>query len=392
MNQSITSPPLKTRILTNKVRYWLTQTRISTTALVTAAAGFILSCLLLWLIAHHYQQQQASLIDAYGDALNQLATNQLKVSMSNNNLIGLQSILNDLIDQTNAINAIVYGVDNKIIVQAGEVNSADTFKAYTSPITIDDALLGSLTINIDDNIDSSYWLVIALLAVLATLLLLLLRMLHTSARGPATKDHAVKKNVSPNSISTTNETNLSTDPTSTQVEPQHQALLLLDFNTLDKLYKQLNADARNIEFEKLTLATQKILTLYSGVIIAASASTILIRFENKDQKDCVFNALCCAYLLKQAALKQQWLIGFSSHVYDNVDKVTITDLSQLRHLCHQNSNRDSSEIFIKQKTISEHQLDNRFTLSISPESEYSYVTGLSGNYENLIKNQLSYIL
>jgi hypothetical protein len=302
--------------------------------------------------------------------------------MSNSNLIGLQSILNDLIDQTKAINAIVYGVDNKIIVQAGEVNSMDAFKAYTSPITIDDALLGSLTINIDASTDSNYWLTIALPALFAALLLLLLRILHT----------AVKDNLSTKEAQTATELNHNIDSVSRQAETKYQALLLLDFHTLDKLYKQLNADARNNEFEKLNSATQKILTLYSGVTIAASASTILIRFENKDQKDCVFNALCCAYLLNQTCLKQQWLIRFSSYVYDKEDNITITDFTQLRPLCHQNINRDSSGIFIKQKTIREHQLDNRFTLTISPESEYSYVTGISSNYENLIKNQLSHIL
>ena len=109
---------------------------------------------------------------------------------------------------------------------------------------------------------------------------------------------------------------------SSPIGPSFQILLSLDCHTLEKIYQQLNADARNHAFEQLQLTIKKVLALYSGQQVAATTNTLIISFKGKDKKECLFNALCCAYLLRKVGQKQQWLIRFSSLIHDSDSNIT----------------------------------------------------------------------
>lgn len=383
MNRPTTRLKAKYLYLNQQYHHWLQRFNLDSPTLVMSLAGFMITGFLTWLLIDHHQKQQDELVDTYGNALNQVATEQLKVLMSNNNLIGLQSTLNDLIEQAKVVNAVVYGVDNKILVQAGDANRLHTmsYKAYTSPITLDDALLGSLTINIDNGGKGNYGLVAALLALVASLLLYLLYRITKSKTplqtSPPSSDTPAEKDESRQEPVVT-----------TVIEPNHQALLLIRFHTLDKIYQQLNAEARQKEFEKNQRTIKKVLALYRGEQVAATPDTLLICFEEKDKKDCLLNALYCAYLLLKASQQQQWLMSFSSFIYDKEDCEGIVDCSQLKSLCQE---YNENIIAIKNKTIEEYELAEQLTCSTATNTDYAQINGFSNNYEELLQKQLQHI-
>lgn len=394
MHRPVSTPLMKAHTYLNQIYGQLHQLFVNNTLLILSVFGFALVGLFLWLLTGYYHQQQALFIDSYGNALNQLAADQLTVSMSNNNLIGLQSILNNLINQTQAVNAVVYGVDNKIIVQAGQVNALElgSFKAYTSPIALDDALLGSLTINIDHSTSTNYIFPLIILALIASLLALLLqrnlqKKLSNTFGFIQTSGTETQAETAIDMGIKTGANNASMETKTTEAE--HQTLLLLECHTLDKLYQQLNAEARNREFNKLQTAIQKILTLYSGKKIAATANTLLISFNDKDNKTCLFNALCCAHLLKQSSQQQQWLIQFSNFIYDGKEDIELDDFAQLRSLYN---HKDNTGIIVKQSLITSNQLTERLRFASDTETDYIFIQGFAGTYENLINSQLSHII
>ncbi|MGH1440139.1 MAG: hypothetical protein ACRBBR_08530 [Cellvibrionaceae bacterium] len=344
------------------------------TAIAVSAISVVIACIMLWLIMGQHHHQRLLLIDAYGDSLSKLASSQLKVPMSANNLIGLQSVLNDLIKQDRVINAVVYNIDNKISVQAGEIRDIDinTTNAYTSPINLDDALLGSLTINIDNKINNNYWLIIILLLLIAASPLIFLRK-QPSYREPRTAQKEQSEKTDTADIANT-------------TKQDYQILTLIEFSNLERLYKQLNAEARNNEIEKLRLASQKILTLYSGKVVSASTQTLTISFESKDKKDCLSNAVCFSYLLAKTKEAQQWLLDFSIFIHEN--EISIDYLTQLNP---SPGKYTDGKILIK-KELSISSALKELIAETKSENGYADIISLSTKYEKLIESQLAHTL
>lgn len=356
----------------NKLLYLLN----THTAIAVSAISVVIACIMLWFIMGQHYHQRLLLIDAYGDSLSKLASSQLKVPMSANNLIGLQSVLNDLIKQDRVINAVVYNIDNKISVQAGEIRDIDinTTNAYTSPINLDDALLGSLTINIDNQVNNNYWLIIALLLLIAASPLIFLRKQPHYREPKTAQKEQVEKTDAADTSSTTKQ--------------DYQILALIEFSKLERLYKQLNAEARNNEIEKLRLATQKILTLYSGKVVSASTQTLTISFENKDKKDCLSNAVCFAYLLTKTKAAQQWLFDFSVFIHEKENEISIDYLTNLNP---SPGKCTDGKIFIKKELSTNGTLEELIS-ETKNENGYNDIISLSKKYEKLIESQLAHTL
>ncbi len=362
---------------------WLRQNKLGTRLILTCLASFIFFCMALGFIinTHHTQQQQ--IITAHGHTTSQLATSQLTVSMGNNNLIGLQSLLNDLVKQERVVNAVIYDVDNKIIVQSGNINTLtpEHHKAFTSPITLDNTILGSLTITFDTKTEKEHW-VIFLLALAAILpivinILLIRRGIPRELLPP----HTNTTTEEPEDISTKN----------IPIEPTHCSLLVVHIHTLDKLYQQLNAEARQKQFDKLQTTIKKVLTLYSGQQVAASPDCVILRFEDSDITGCSFSALCCAHLLREFSEQQQWLIYLSTILYNEKDNFNAAhNLPALRQ--YLNNIKKPGELLVTNNSIENSSLSERLQLETCPSNGFRKVIKFSDNHENLLKNQLSHLI
>ncbi len=363
---------------------WLRQNQLSKRLILLCLASLIFFCVALgWLInAHHSQQQQ--ILAAYGNTTSQLATSQLSVSMGNNNLIGLQSLLNDLVKQERVVNAIIYDVDNKIIVQSGNIDTLtpESHKAFTVPITLDNTILGSLTITFDSQITKNHWLI--LLLALTAILPIAISLFLIVKRTP-------DKPLSEHKITKATEILTDTPIDTPAVKIANRSLLVVHIHTLDKLYQQLNAEARQKQFNKLQITIKKVLTLYSGKQVAVSPDCIILSFEDSDMTACSFSALCCAHLLREYSEQQQWLIHLSAILYSEKDDFDAAyNLPILRQ--YLNTVKKSGELLITAHLVDNSNLNKRLQLEDSNQNNFKKVIGFSDNYENLLKNQLSHLI
>ena len=364
---------------------------------------------LVWLLTQQQQQQQQRLIDHYGNSIIQLSSQQLRLSLSNRNLIGLQSALDDLSQQQRVINAIVYDVNNQILVQAGNTSGQYTqpHKSLTTTIAIDNTVLGSLTLTLDTHTPEQRGL--ALLTVLlftATLL----GGLHITASyqrrdtvlqttspqttaAPATQQEQAKPRKAAQAA-----------PSYPKTPTTYTILLVLHLQNLDKLYRQLNAETRQQALGQLQSTLKNILTLYSGEQIATAADSLIIKFDSSDRKNAILNALCSAYLLDKTGEQQQWRLSFSSLIFDST-----TELDACATLPHSQPLFAKRGLFITKQLIAQQEaasadlgeyittqaLERAKTAEEESAEEaigFLQVIDFKDNHRHLLNNQLKHLI
>jgi uncharacterized membrane protein affecting hemolysin expression len=377
-----------------QLKYWLRQGKPLHRFALTALTCLTLCVLLLGLTLTANKDQQLLSLDNYGKAISRLASNQLAVPMSASNLIGLQSLLKELVAQDRVINAVIYGVDNRIVVQAGSISDIPVHhKAYTQELTLDQSLLGSLTLTLDVHLNQTYSLYGFLLLSFLALAGASARLLQAQAKLTTSADNFANGEDGPLLSSTASAvTDSSAKPSIT--EAGHQAIVVLQLDTIDKLYQQLNADARQQELQQLQSTLSKVLTLYSGQQLGVSGTSIVIGFQGRDQSDCLFQSLCCAHLLQRACDQQQWLLKFTAHVSTACADFTLADdLKQMKQLLSDKNNL--GRLLIKNSLITAAHLESRIefnSVSNGQDNGMASVIGFTSTYQQLLNNQLSHLL
>lgn len=330
----------------------------------------------LWLINYDGQQQQQQLIRYHGQIVNKLTVNQLATTMANKDLIGMQSLLQRLTQQNSIVNAVISDVDNNVMVQSGTVSGRPlaSHESFTTPIAIDSSLLGSLTttVNIEFRPNRGLLLVIIIGSLLP--FILLSRYLL--------KNHLIAKIVTSKSTDTIQKTSeAATDAKTTQI----YCLLVIQLHGLDKISKQLNAAARNKEFEILDKLLNNSLTLYSGEKIALNQSCIVLKFSDKDQY--IFNATCCAYLLLEAAKKMRMLIKLSATCYCSSNTLSLQQ--EIPPLINLNQ---AGTILINSTDLDNHLIEERLIFEAIEATHFIKIVGFSKRYQELLNNQVGYLL
>jgi uncharacterized membrane protein affecting hemolysin expression len=333
----------------------------------------------LWVLLSEQKEQHSLSLDTYSNSLAEISSYQIRVLMTENNRIGLQSVLNDLVNQKSIVNGVIYTVDNEIIVQAGEINSelSKELKNVTVPITLDTSVLGSLTLTIDaqssDMSTTVYLLFFSILAIVITGFLLLYR------KGAE---------ISPAALTVQND--IGTETTQATYIEETSALLVISISSLNKINQQLNADARKKQFDQLQSSLNKILTLYSGCQTATTSDSIIVRFKNTDSSQCFSNALYSAHLLQEVNKAKQSLLKLCCIVFDLKDNENTCDtLLQTKQVIGQNKD----QLFITKEIYQESNLIEKI---IADDSEnYSTlikIVGLSSKCTQLLANQLKHLL
>lgn len=334
---------------------------------------FITFCITLWLMIAAKQQQQQDQLEHYGKNLSQLSSYQIGLFINDKNLIGLQAILSNLTEQERIMSAVIYNVDNTIIVQAGDIKNERGVdnQTLTTPITLDNSVLGSLTLalNTEVKIHASliFLLVIIALAMFACGFFFInkrtLSMPAAATQAPLSgkqEDKEGEKVLVP--------------------VPSRYSLLILHLNTLDKLYQQLSADARQQKLNQFEAVVSKVLTLYSVQYIGMTNGSIILSFENTDQTSRVFSALCSAYLLQRNSQNHQNLLQFSSVVFDS--ECDIDPLALLPTL-RENLRGAENHLLVQRELIENSDLAERLDYeesSTNSDCPLIRITGFSSSY------------
>jgi uncharacterized membrane protein affecting hemolysin expression len=344
--------------------------------------GCILSLLIsfcgLWLLNHDNQQQQQQLINYHGLIVNKLTVNQLATAMANEDLIGMQSLLQRLTQEKSIINAVIYGVDHSVIVQSGIINGkpSPSHQSFTTPIALENSLLGSLTTTVDVQFTAKTWLWFFIIIGSVLPFILLTRYLI--------KTEAASKNTNINFIDNSKPT---TEALSTQDITNDYGLLLVQIHDLDKISKQLNAQARNKEFETLDKLLKNILILYSGEKVALNQDCIVLKFSDKDKDKYLFNATCCAFLLLESAKNKRLFIKLSAILFNSSNTISLQqEIPQLINA------KQASNILINNNNLNCHLLEERLIFEEIEDSHFIRVTGFSESHQKLLDNQLKHLL
>jgi hypothetical protein len=327
----------------------------------------------LWLINYDGRQQQQQLIRYHGQIVNKLTVNQLATSMANKDLIGMQSLLQRLTQQKSIVNVVISDVNNNVMVQSGTVSGrpSASYESFTTPIAIDNSLLGSLTTTVDIEFRPNRWLLLVIIIGSLLPFILLSRYVF--------KNQLIAKIITSKSNDTIQKTSAATDAKSTQT----YSLLLIQLHDLDKISKQLNAEARNKEFEILDKLLNNSLTLYSGEKVALNQGCIVLKFSDKD----IFNATCCAYLLLEVAKKMRLLIKLSATCYCSSNILSLQqEIPQLINLSQ------ADKILISSTDLDYHLIEERLIFEAIEATHFIAIVGFSKNYQELLNNQIGYLL
>jgi hypothetical protein len=363
---------------------WLGGSHVKALLLQNKSLSYLIStCILslsfsfggLWLINYDGQQQQQQLIRYHGQIINKLTVNQLATTMANNDLIGMQSLLQRLTQQKSIVNAVISDVNNNVMVQSGTVSGRllASHESFTTPIAIDNSLLGSLTTTVDIEFRPNRWLLSVI--IIGSLLPFILLSWYLF------KNHLIAKVITSTSTDTIQEISEATDAKTTQT----YSLLLIQLHGLDKISKQLNAAARNKEFEILDKLLHDSITLYSGEKIALNQGCIVLKFSDKDKY--IFNAICCAYLLLEAAKKMRLLIKLSATCYCSSN--TLSPQQEIPQLINLSQ---VGKILINSTNLDYHLIEERLIFQTIKATHFIEIVGFSKSYQKLLNNQIGYLL
>jgi uncharacterized membrane protein affecting hemolysin expression len=347
------------------------------------ALAFSLTLIALAAVNYLHAHDKQHLMNLYGNSITQLIAQQLSLSLSSEDLISLRSSLDDIIEQENVINAIVYDIDNRALAQAGPVidNDIKGIVRFSSALTLDKTLVGNLTVNLKnkDNHKSFFYLLLLYTGLLITLFLFYQKKILAAPKSYSTDD---------NNHNVEQKKEHETHKKATETLANQQTILILQFKNLNKIHQQLNASAKIHQFDRFQSILNKVLTLYSGKIIANSSDSIVIIFENTSDTQSTLNALCCAYLLNKNCDKNQLLLKFFAVIYSvkNNDKpLNIYQLIQENKYFYEKSQQS---IFIASDNKDDNELYSKFTYKNSPTNDFYEFIEFVDNYKNLIEKQL----
>lgn len=342
---------------------------------------------LLSLIYSHQQIQYKSLHQAT-QTIAQITGQQLSVPMNANNLVGMQSLLNNLTQNDLVISAEVLGLDNQVLVQAG----ADTLNNQTvnvsQAISVDQTLMGTLRLNLAAQQPPS------------TAIYLLIATLFTAVSGLAVwvlRTHPLKERIkAPEEPTTIPEPSIGPDTSHLNDDnkekntQQMQSIAVVHLINNDQLYQQLNAEARQLKWDQLEKSLDKLLPLYSGQRLAECSDTITLGFRCSDHEEGLFQAICCSHLLLKTAEQQKWLLKLSVSLHPtNTEGSLAGNINVLKAIA--SNDTEGGKLYVGPDITQFNDLTLRVV--VSPKGDnLSTIDGFKGAYGKLLSNQLSHLL
>lgn len=322
-----------------------------------------------------YQKAQQKQLDQAALSIAQIASKQLAVPMSSNNLVGLQSLLNNLTQSDLIIKAEVFGLNHQVVVQAGTNNSSNSIVTFSQPISLDQTLMGNLrlSLNISESPLASIYLLIMPLFMVASGVLAWLSLKKTSKsieNAPNTPEYSRDSYKVP--------------PQKREV-PQIQSIAVIHLINTDELFQQLSAEVRQIKLDQLNGTLNRVLPLYSGQRLDDCKNTITIGFHGTDIQECLFQAMCCSHLLLKTAEQEKWLLKLSISLHTTSNEDLADNISTLKAII---SDTGNGKLFVNSSLIQSNELNSR-VLVTTVNSKVVLINGFRSDYEKLLNSQLS---
>lgn len=252
--------------------------------------------------------QQATL----GSALGIQLAESLKQPIIDKNPISMQVILDNLLNDTEAVvRATVYSTSNRILAQSQRSTSSEgSLAAYTTPISVDNTMLGQIRIELDkelilDHFHSPLWTALALWLLISLGFAFWLVQITSSY---ARRIQALNASFPPGPDISTDSSELdilekSLEPFTHRVTSQDipreysYSMIAISIPNLPKWRAQLNAESFSAMLEKIDHVIDAHLALFNGARLQSRNTAMLVQFDDNGDSHPITRAVSCANAL-----------------------------------------------------------------------------------------------
>ena len=344
------------------------------------------SLLTLWLTTYvvnrgqHFQYRHMT--NSFGQIMATMAAQQAMDATLNHDRLSLQVLLEDITQHQTIVNAAIYDVEHKLIVQAGATrNQPQGYLHYFSaPIALHDTISGHVVLAIDGAHPSGIRYTVLLVLVTSVLASLAVFCLYRGMVRVTATDSRIKQPTADH-LSSNDGSNA-----------KNTTLLTLDIKNINALYQRLNDDSRKKAINQLHQHIQKALSLYNGTVTYIGSSSIVLSFKKHgfEQHHAIFNAICCGYIVSQLNRKlSNFPLSLTAYIHSMPDK-TVTKKNLL--LLHYNTSGNTIDLAIETFLLKNSEVESR--LLINSEKNHGRFTGIYGfqtTYANLLNNQVKHL-
>ena len=364
-------------------------------AALICSLSSLIACSVLILATH---QSQHLLVRQSAEYFSQTLAQQIAIKTSTplmqGDKLGLQRLLDNLVDDSLVSHAAIYGIDGQPVVAAGSPKK--DLLAQSASISFEDSLAGYVVISLDpytlaSSIKEHTWSLLALSlllsAVIYMLTLFISRPLAHHLKRLAQMLQQPSSAVPPLYSSDDELQQLHSAAVerlnSDRARPrQSHSLLHVEIDEFDSLEP---------DDPRLTSLTEQLETLgqlYHGQCNATrkNSFTLSLVTNGEDELDHPFRALCCGYLLQQLhrhnddlTLATALTIHPATDYSLNAELEYQQQLEHLRRLAH----IQLSDVIASQSVQEHASIEGRAELNSS-----GILIGFSDNYQNLLDNQL----
>lgn len=277
-------------------------------AIYAVLSGLVLAILLGTRLSALATKQQ----DALGHALGVQVAESLKQPVIDGNVISIQVILDNLLNDTDAVvRATVYSASNRILAQSQRsVPANHRLAAYTSPINVDNTMMGQVRVELNKQLILSLYRTPIWIALGAWLLITALfaiwlirttghysrRIRTINASFPA--DSGTDHNQSElDTLEKTLEPFIQKTPDEDFDREYRYSMLAISIPNLPKWRAQLNADAFGSMLKKIDDLIDSNLTLFKGARLQSRNTAMLVQFDDDSDEHPITRAINCANAL-----------------------------------------------------------------------------------------------
>jgi uncharacterized membrane protein affecting hemolysin expression len=344
--------------------------------------GFLCGSLLtLWLTTYvvnrgqHFEYRHMT--DNFGQIMATMAAQEAMDSTLNHDRLSLQILLEDITQHRIIVNAAIYDVEQKLIVQAGATENLtkDNVRHFSAPIALDNTISGNIVLAIDTTYPSSIHYTVVLILITSILASLALLCLYRGIIGVTTTDNRVKP---PTTDLLRGDDENNTNDT---------ILLTFDIKNINTLHQRLNSDLRKTIIDHLFQHIQKALSLYNGTLIYIGSNSIALSFE---RHNAIFNAICCGYIVCELNKKQgNFSLILTARIHNAPQKITVN--KQLL-LLRNNAMDDTAGLTIEKVLLKDNDLGSYLLInSEEKRSPFIKIRGFQTAYAELLDNQLKHL-
>lgn len=355
----------------------------------------LMACSVLILATH---QSQHLLVRQSAEYFSQTLAQQIAIKTSiplmQGDKLGLQRLLDNLVDDSMVSHAAIYGLDGQPVVAAGSPKK--DLLAQSASISVEDSLAGYVVISLDpyalaSSIKEHTWSLLALSLLLSAVIYMLslfiarplahhLRQLAKMLQQPSPAVTALyDSNDELQQLHTATVDRLNSD----RMRPrQSHSLLHVEIDEFESL------EADDPRLATLTEQLETLGQLYRGQchVTRKNAFTLSLATNSDDELDHPFRALCCGYLLQQLhrhdndlTLATALTIFPASEYSLNAEleyQEQLENLSQLGQI-------QLSDVLASQSVQEHSSVEGRAEINSS-----GILIGFSDNYQSLLDNQL----